>query len=716
MIRGPLTLGALTLMTPAMLAGLGLLALPILAHLLNRRITRRLLFPSLALLRPSQAASRSLQRLQRLVLLALRCLALTLVALAFARPLWIDPQAAAAPAKPGEPAGQAVVLVADLSASVRQSSQGLTASQRLRDQASQLLHSLTPGVDRANIILADDQPQPAYPQLSENLAGLAGEAATLKPSEARADLPRALALAGEMLRQSPAHDRRLIVLTDRQASNWQDVTPADVERAMLAGASVSLVSLAPEPGDNAAVLRVAASPASPAVNQPAHIVVTLANFSGRRMRLTGRLAVEGDPVQTHTLLLEAGERRAVAFDHIFRTPGVTRVAFSIDDDALNLDNHADAGVAVRDRQPVLILSDGGQAERFLRRSLAPWGDARDRYDVKTISSADAAALTSEAQVVFITDVATLRPAMAQALQQLLKRGGTVVMFLGDGAVQANVAALAPGVEAGSPVLADPPASLAPAGEWDTPWLDAFGPRSQRSLTQMPVLRYWSLHLSADDAQARTLLHFNDAAKTPAMIATPSSGGHVVLVNLGLDKAWSDLAASGLLVPLAQHLASVAAQTADSEAGPVVGEPLTLFAPLTQADAEREKNAVVVGPDGGVVSSAVIKLGASPTAGDLGVTATVPRTQRAGTYWLLAGGRPLAAATVRIDPRESDLAQQDEDRLKLLFASATARPVRATAADGGQPAIEKPRELWSWCVLAALGVLAIEMGLLSWWKR
>ena len=207
MIRGPLTLGALTLMTPAMLAGLGLLALPILAHLLNRRITRRLLFPSLALLRPSQAASRSLQRLQRLVLLALRCLALTLVALAFARPLWIDPQAAAAPAKPGEPAGQAVVLVADLSASVRQSSQGLTASQRLRDQASQLLHSLTPGVDRANIILADDQPQPAYPQLSENLAGLAGEAATLKPSEARADLPRALALAGEMLRQSPAHDR-----------------------------------------------------------------------------------------------------------------------------------------------------------------------------------------------------------------------------------------------------------------------------------------------------------------------------------------------------------------------------------------------------------------------------------------------------------------------------------------------------------------------------
>ena len=71
-------LAVISLTTPVMLGGLTLLALPVLAHLLNRKARRRLIFPTIVYLEASAASQSQLFKLRRWLLLLLRALAVLL--------------------------------------------------------------------------------------------------------------------------------------------------------------------------------------------------------------------------------------------------------------------------------------------------------------------------------------------------------------------------------------------------------------------------------------------------------------------------------------------------------------------------------------------------------------------------------------------------------------------------------------------------------------
>lgn len=75
-----ITFAAISLTTPLMLWGLGLLMLPVIAHLLNRHIRRQIVFPTIRLLRQTAASQSKLFRLRRWILLAIRCLFVALIA------------------------------------------------------------------------------------------------------------------------------------------------------------------------------------------------------------------------------------------------------------------------------------------------------------------------------------------------------------------------------------------------------------------------------------------------------------------------------------------------------------------------------------------------------------------------------------------------------------------------------------------------------------
>ena len=84
------------LLAPLFLLGLAAVAVPVLIHLRLRHRSRVVRFPSLMFI--SQAPYRSMRRrrLRDVLLLLMRCLAVALLALAFARPLWQGDAAAGA--------------------------------------------------------------------------------------------------------------------------------------------------------------------------------------------------------------------------------------------------------------------------------------------------------------------------------------------------------------------------------------------------------------------------------------------------------------------------------------------------------------------------------------------------------------------------------------------------------------------------------------------
>ena len=80
-------MGGLSFINSLLLIGLVAAAGPIIIHLLLRRRFRKVAWAAMKLLRLSEVRSRRKTRLEELILLVLRCLALLLLALLLARPL-----------------------------------------------------------------------------------------------------------------------------------------------------------------------------------------------------------------------------------------------------------------------------------------------------------------------------------------------------------------------------------------------------------------------------------------------------------------------------------------------------------------------------------------------------------------------------------------------------------------------------------------------------
>src|SRR5882757_5144377 len=72
--------------TPALLGGAALVALPIMLHLIMRRESKLLKFPALRFVQQRRLMNQHRLRLRQLLLLALRCAIIAFLAFALARP------------------------------------------------------------------------------------------------------------------------------------------------------------------------------------------------------------------------------------------------------------------------------------------------------------------------------------------------------------------------------------------------------------------------------------------------------------------------------------------------------------------------------------------------------------------------------------------------------------------------------------------------------
>ncbi len=152
------------------------------------------------------------------ILLCLRCLAVAMLVLAFCRPVWLDARTKSSAAGKGA----AVVLLIDTSASTAQRAEEVSVIGELRAAGIRTLDSLRVGTDVANVVLASARPHAVFPNLSANVPGLREELSRLEATFDRGDLLQGLTLAGQLL---AAHDgqRRLVILSDLQRTNWQEV-------------------------------------------------------------------------------------------------------------------------------------------------------------------------------------------------------------------------------------------------------------------------------------------------------------------------------------------------------------------------------------------------------------------------------------------------------------------------------------------------------------
>ena len=209
----------MSFLAPFYLLLAGAAAVPLLLHLLRRRVATRVDFPAARYLqRAEQEHSRSL-RLRNLLLMLLRVLLVLVLALAAARPFTAGIGVGHGPT--------AVAVVLDNSLSTTAVTAGTPVFAQLRDATRALLLASTPA-DRVWLVTADGQVR------GGTRDALVTELARMTPSEDAGDLPLAFRRAAAAVQGSALPARTIAVATDAQQTAWASATPVNVPVAVLA--------------------------------------------------------------------------------------------------------------------------------------------------------------------------------------------------------------------------------------------------------------------------------------------------------------------------------------------------------------------------------------------------------------------------------------------------------------------------------------------------
>ncbi len=712
-----IVLGVMTLLGPAMLAGALLVALPIIAHLLHRHARRPVTFPSIRLLRSTAARQSSIFRIRRRLLLAIRSLAVILLALAFAEPVWTG-RTHAGDADDGA-AGTTVILL-DASLSMRHADGGAAVFEAARGEAAARIGALRGGSDQAEVIVADDRPRGLVGALTPNLDMLVGLLGEVRPSEARANLGAALGLASQRLAEGEGV-RRLVIVTDGQASNWRDRAdargrgPDDASdddgdgSGVPPGTAIEVVLVGTPERGNASVEMRGVSSDQVAPRQPVALTVRFRGQGGDdERRVTARVSVDGEPVEARPIALLPGR----AVDEVFvvsaERPGPHAVRVSIDGDGLVEDDAAHATFTVGARRPVGVLSDEDPADSaratfYLVRALAPRGDERDRFAPRPLRVAELTeAAIADLPSIIMGDCTRLDAAGIATLIGFVERGGDLLILCGGGSLQENLRAIearspgalpfmpgAPGDREGR--LIGGPARAALLAEFDDAALLGLG--------QIRVGRQRGASEVRDDALH--VLSFDDG--TPALSLRRIGAGSLALLNLNPSPRTGDIGRHGGFVALMQSLAGEAGS--DGFRPHLVGEPIAL---ACGGAGNQSTGFAVFGPSGAPLAEAVL------LRDRIGVTASIERTRQVGIHRVESEGRAIAMAAVDADPRESDLAPLDRDALLALVGAPPSVSSESGAGIAGRAAGGAP--IWWIAILAALGALCLELLLLAGWRR
>ncbi len=701
----------ISLITPSMLWGLSMLSLPVTAHLMHRRAQMRLVFPSIQLLARSHASQARLIRWRRWLLLLLRCLAVVCIVLAFSMPQWLDRTTMVDPTR-----GAGVVLLVDTSASARRLVGGVRLMDTMRVTARRVLDDLMPGVDLANIVYADARPRAALRTLGGNFDVMRNQLDDLDATFERADLTAAIALAGEQLSDHNG-PRRLVVISDMQATNWLAFkNGADLAALLPDGVVVTFVPPQSDEASSTSLSKPRVVPPRPVAGRAAWLVVEAANHTDRPATVHVDINVDDVPIAFETLTLEPHQRRDVAVETVFNDVRAHRVVFRCDADDFDVDDRAFLIVHAVDRVPVIVIGDDdanepGSASYFITRALSPRADHERSFDVRFITSAQLRAIDPEdAAAVFVSRTKVFDDAALKVIHEYLLQGGGVVFFCGQGMANVNLAAidnLVPdgGVVPWLPVtLRDEAEGRARIlhGDWGSTLLREFDEMSQMALSRIAIRRVWSGPPARSDAKIH--LEFDDQG--PALVSRAVGGGKLFVANFSVALDDSDLGKYGLFVALMHSLADDI-QRLENVLGAghdaVVGVPLR-FGRIAVSGAIE-----VIGPGGRRSTAELIGRSVSPHV-------RLPRPTLPGFYRVVQYGEPVAWSAVNVDGRESDLRPIDPKRLAGRFADSTlVVETRGASVDDTLLSL-RGYPLWGWAMVVAMTALVVELVCIGWWKR
>ena len=683
----------MSFLAPLFLAGLVALAVPILVHLTHKERKDVVVFPSLMFLTkiPYQAVRR--QRIRHWLLFALRCLALILLALAFARP-FLPSAATAAPVR-GVGARELVILL-DRSYSMSYGDRWTRAVDAARRAVTGL-----GGDDRASLVLFDGTATAATePTADKAILGAALDAA--KPGAGITRYEPAFKLAQRVLVESELPRREVLVISDFQRVGWDGRDSP----ALPAGTTIERVDLSDATTSNIAVTGVDFRRDYAEDRERVAITARLVNRSAQaRPRQSVSLELNGRVVETKPVDLAPNAAATVDFAPAPLPSGTTRGVVRSADDALVRDNAFFFAISRGQALSVLVIDHregGAPRSLYVERALGIGNQPNFRVTTKRLGSVTASDLVDRS-LVLINDSDLPGGELGRRLVEYVNNGGGLLVALGDRSAPRERPAYAAEL---LPTTTDAPIDRTTdrggtLGYIDRshPIFEVFSAPRSGDFSTPRFFRYRSVTPGPGDEQ---LARFDDGHI--ALLERKVGRGRVIVFTSSFDGIWNDLPLQPVFLPVAHQLAKYAAAYADERPWSVVGQVANLPGIFRdsagQAGTASEVEYVAVAPSGERTRLA-------------GTTRRTVELTEQGFYEMQRVGsrsEPRVVA-VNVDLAESDLAAVEPQLLTGAMVAGAGADT-AVGAEASTPMdIERRQGFW-WYLLAAVLLLLVAETMLS----
>ncbi len=670
----------MSLLTPWFLLGLGALSVPILLHLTRRRARQVVDFPSLMFL--SQVPYRSLRRrrLEHLTLLLLRCAALALLAIAFARPLIPGGRLAAASVEKTE-----VIVALDRSMSMAAGDRwsralgqldALLATREADDPVTLVAFDVN-----ADLIVSGGTPQE-----------VAAAAAELRPTARATDYRQTLEVLRRRVLDSPEPRQEVYLLTDLQR---QGVRAGEDLEAIPATATVQLVDLGSELGPEAVNLSVSEAEferETEGEREQIRPFARVRNTGAEKTSGTLDLSLDGRVIASQPVEIEPFETQRVDFDPFVLEQGKpTRADFAVraerdvlaEDDAFTAVLEPLSGISV-------LLVEAASRRRasslYLERALSFSRSPRYRTQ-RARANALSSELLDRSQVVLLHDSAgDLGDSEWELLERFVQRGGGVLVALG-----ANSGALGARAQEALDLFPMTPANRNERQRRRLAVLDyghpILGPFEQPRSGDFQGAVFYLRHGLEPRPSDRSLARFDEGSPVLVEVGRAEDSGRVLVWGTSLDTAWNDLPLQPVFLPFVHRMVSHLAGFAPPPEAYRVGQ-IARFA-------AENGDWLVLDPSGGQAQTLVDAEELLVSVEERGIYELRPVNGEDNI--LLAANPPLP---------ESDLTRLDpEEFLAGVSTPAIPDTPDGTAASPEAPADDEGLQFW-WLLLAAAALLLV----------
>ncbi len=696
----------MSFLAPLFLVGAIALAVPVIIHLTHREKKDVVPFPSLMFLRKIPYRSVRRQKLRHLVLFALRCLALLLIAVAFARPFFESSSASAASSLgPRE-----VVLLIDNSYSMGYEDR----LARAKVEASGRVQSLA-GEDRASIVVFSDRAE-VLNQPSSDKEALESAVSGISLSARTTSFGPGLKLAKRILDDSDFSRKEVVLMSDFQRLGFEDedddvwlpagttLTPVDLSSADTENLALTSVSL--ERDETSGRERLTAS---------ARVTrKTSADSAPLSTRIS--LEIDGRSLQTKPVELAPNSSLTVGFDPVTIPAGEARGTVRISDDALPQDNLYHFVLSSGQALSILNVEEGARRTRrsfYVERALEIGDRPSFRTESKMLSQLRESDLAGR-DVVILNDVPSLAAAPSAIFAGFVEKGGGLVVVLGESsgksvfADTAGEGGLFPAPLGGVVDRARDWGGTLSYLDYGSPVFEVFNAPHSGDFSGAKFFRYRSFETPVSEG---VLARYDDGV--PALVERRVGSGRVLIWTSTLDTFWNDLARQPVFLPFMHQLVKHAASYAEASSWHTVGEVL---------DVDRYLSMVLEGEAVDEARGRAFDLViTAPSSRKIILSKTEERAllplEEQGFYDVRragAGASPSSSSVaVNLDTVESDLSRLDPEE---LVASVTFRET-GVAGSGGDSAedsreAQEGRQGYWWFLLAGALLLLASETLLS----